>query len=158
MVQETQTQLLNTFFTFLEAHWSSALVVIAILSLFVQISPVKVYPLNWLIKLIRKFLKWVGHQINSELYAKIDKLETDFNEQTKQRDDDRIKDLRWQILRFGDEVKTQDFDHESFDHIYEIHTEYEDLLKKYGKKNGQVDRAMHRIDERYHQLEYNEDF
>ena len=61
--------------------------VVALVSVFIEITPVKINPVS-------KFLAWLGRKINSEVIAKVDRLETE-----------EAINCRYRILRFGDEVK-----------------------------------------------------
>ena len=63
--------------------------VVALVSVFIEITPVKINPVS-------KFLAWLGRKINSEVIAKVDRLETEMQEAIN---------CRYRILRFGDEVK-----------------------------------------------------
>ena len=44
--------------------------VVALVSVFIEITPVKINPVS-------KFLAWLGRKINSEVIAKVDRLETE---------------------------------------------------------------------------------
>lgn len=71
--------------------------VLALLSVFVEISPVKINPVS-------AFLKWMGKKINGEVIEKVDKLETEVKA-IQQADAERDAiNCRARILRFGDEV------------------------------------------------------
>ncbi len=68
-----------------------------LLSVFVEISPVKINPVS-------AFLKWLGKKINGELTEKVDKLGVEVKAlQNADAERDAIN-CRTRILRFGDEV------------------------------------------------------
>lgn len=71
--------------------------ILMLLSVFVEISPMKINPVS-------AFLKWMGKKINGEVIEKVDKLETEVKA-LQQADAERDAiNCRARILRFGDEV------------------------------------------------------
>lgn len=72
--------------------------VVALVSVFIEITPVKINPVS-------KFLAWLGRKINSEVIAKVDRLETEVQAMRKADGEQEAINCRYRILRFGDEVK-----------------------------------------------------
>lgn len=72
--------------------------VVALVSVFIEITPVKINPVS-------KFLAWLGRKINSEVIAKVDRLETEVQAMRKADGEQEAVNCRYRILRFGDEVK-----------------------------------------------------
>lgn len=71
--------------------------IFVLLSVFVEITPVKINPVS-------VFLKWIGKKINGEVIEKVDRLEKEFTAlQHADAERDAIN-CRTRILRFGDEV------------------------------------------------------
>lgn len=68
--------------------------VIAALSIFIEITPVKINPISAL-------LRWVGKQINKELMDKVNTLETKVGALEKSD----VIDCRVRILTFADEIR-----------------------------------------------------
>ncbi len=68
--------------------------VIAVLSIFIEITPVKINPISAL-------LRWVGKQINKELIDKVNTLETKVGALEKSD----VIDCRVRILTFADEIR-----------------------------------------------------
>lgn len=68
--------------------------VIAVLSIFIEITPVKINPISAL-------LRWVGKQINKELMDKVNTLETKVGALEKSD----VIDCRVRILTFADEIR-----------------------------------------------------
>ena len=124
------------------------IIILPVLTACVQISPIPINPISWLLKWFSKGLNWIGRQINKDLNDKIDNLEKEFKEEKKQRDNQRVKDLRWDILNFANSLEGSNRDEEEYDHIFDIHEEYEELVEK----NGRVDRAMNKIRAYYDKL------
>lgn len=136
---------LNNVLNFLSDH-----LVLSVISLgaIIQISPIKIDLKDILVKL----LVWIGHQMNQEITEDIDGLKSDFKHEEEKRDNQRIKDLRWSILDFANSLERIVRTEDQFNHIFDIYEEYEDLIKKYKKKNGQVDRAMKKINLKYNEM------
>ena len=72
--------------------------VVALVSVFIEITPVKINPVS-------KFLAWLGRKINSEVIAKVERLETEVQAMRKADGEQEAINCRYRILRFGDEVK-----------------------------------------------------
>lgn len=68
--------------------------VIAALSIFIEITPVKISPIS-------AMLRWVGKQINKELMDKVNTLETKVGALEKSD----VIDCRVRILTFADEIR-----------------------------------------------------
>lgn len=68
--------------------------VIAVLSIFIEITPVKINPISAL-------LRWVGKQINKEIIDKVNTLETKVGALEKSD----VIDCRVRILTFADEIR-----------------------------------------------------
>ncbi len=69
----------------------------------------------------------------------------EIQEVNKKIDENRIKEIRWQIITFANNLPSADRDMESFENIYDLHDEYEKLLDRCKLKNGKVNRAMKKI-------------
>lgn len=138
--------------------------VIFIAGTLIQVSPVKVYPLNW----VKALLKWIGKQMTIDLESSIESLKKDVKRLEEQsnrieteNDERRIKDLRSEILNFAEAIRRPDSDNdrEQYEHvIFDLHKEYEELLSRYGRQNGKVDKAMGRITTKYEALLKNPEF
>ena len=142
---------------FIKQQWGWVFVILSfIFARIIQVSPIKVYPANW----IKKGLGWIGKQLNSEVEKSIEKLGVEIEEIRKEvkrqefeTDQKRIMDLRYNILDFADAIRKREFDRETYEHIiFDVHREYDELLNKYGMTNGKVARSMERINERYNEL------
>lgn len=150
-------KLIKELLSFIEGHETFFIMTATFVSsCIIQAAPVKVYPLNWLKFLTIKAIKWIGEEMNkeltlqfSELQQEIKVLDTKFTEKTKTDDENRLKDLRWEILSFSDNVDKHFYKQEQFDHIFDSHESYDELIAKYEKTNGKVDRAMKKINEFY---------
>lgn len=71
---------------------------LAVLSIFVEITPIKICPWSGL-------LKWIGKKVNGDLIDRVKAVEnkvTELQEETKERE---AVNARIRILRFGDEIR-----------------------------------------------------
>ena len=111
---------MQSFITWLGNYWLVAALLSAGL---VEITPIKINPLSWL-------LKWIGSKVNGEMLKRIDKLEANV-------DTNEMDRIRWEVLDFANSCRngrrhTQD----EFEHIITLVKKYEALLEKLGKENG----------------------
>lgn len=91
----------------------------AVLTGVLEVAPIKIKPWSWLAKKI-------GRAINGEVIDKVDKLEKDIQEMRADEQEQRAKDARTRVLRFGDEL-IHDVHHskEHFDDILQDISDYE---------------------------------
>ncbi|MEG1593223.1 MAG: hypothetical protein RR350_02350 [Oscillibacter sp.] len=68
-----------------------------LLSVFVEISPVKFNPIS-------TFLKWMGKKMNGEVIEKVDQLEKEVTDLQASSAEQATVSCRARILRFGDEI------------------------------------------------------
>ena len=100
--------------------------ILALLSIFIEITPIKFNPISMI-------LKWVGERTNKALMTRMDDLEKKVDAVAKSQDDvdERLAkkdatDCRVRILRFSDELRC-DMKHskESFDQVLTDIDDYE---------------------------------
>ena len=104
--------------------------ILLLLSLVVQITPIKINPWSAL-------FKWIGRAITGDacskidsLVEKVDKIDRDVMSNEKDR-------IRWEILDFANSCRNnRRHTRDEFQHIVELHDKYLGLLKKTGDKNG----------------------
>lgn len=106
---------------FLAAHGVGVIAaIIFFLSIFVEVSKIKINPWSWLGKKI-------GKAINGDVITEIDNVKKDIGEikeQNQKQDDERLRDkaldARRRILRFADEIRRGDrHSQEHFNNILE---------------------------------------
>lgn len=108
-----------------------------ILSIFIQISPIKISPWS-------RLFKWIGKLITAESDKKIETLitttgkmekninalQTNINENEKDR-------IRWEILDFANSCRNgRKHTKDEFQHIVTLNDKYKNLLALTGDKNG----------------------
>ena len=133
---------MQNFLTWLGNYWLVATLLGAGL---VEVTPIKVNPLSWL-------LKWVGSKVNGEMLKRIDKLEANV-------DTNEMDRIRWEVLDFANSCRngrrhTQD----EFEHIITLVKKYEGLLKKCGKENGVFEMEYKYILKLYEKCQQTNDF
>lgn len=108
------------------------------LSVFIEITPIKLNPWSWLAKKI-------GKAMNAELIEKVDKLESDLKQMRDENEEQTAKDNRTAILRFGDELRIgikhskESFDNilitiSDYDHYCESHSEFKNRITEINEK------------------------
>ena len=133
---------MQSFITWLGNYWLAAAILGAGL---VEITPIKVNPLSWL-------LKWVGSKVNGEMIKRIEKLEANV-------DTNEMDRIRWEVLDFANSCRngrrhTQD----EFEHIITLVKKYEVLLEKLGKENGVFEMEYKYIVKLYEKCQQENDF
>ena len=110
--------------------------IFAACGIIIEFSPIKINPLSYI-------LKRIGSIMNSDLNAQIRVL----NEELVEHE---IDQLRWNILDFSNScMRGENHTKEEFDHVINDHQKYEEILKREGRVNGQVDMAYSVIIELY---------
>ena len=125
-------------------------IILVIVCSVVQVAPIEINPWSWILRSIGNLLLGDIKEELKELTIKVDSINFKVQQNEKEGDMRRIRDLRRDILNFAHTLKNgAKYGENSFEHIYEEHKEYEELLKKYGMTNGQTTSAMETIDEHY---------
>ena len=133
---------MQSFITWLGNYWLVAAILGAGL---VEITPIKINPLSWL-------LKWIGSKVNGEMLKRIDKLEANV-------DTNEMDRIRWEVLDFANSCRngrrhTQD----EFEHIITLVKKYEARLEKLGKENGVFEMEYKYIVKLYEKCQQENDF
>lgn len=118
----------------------SAASILVVLSIFVEITPIKVNPLT-------KVFSWIGKKINGELITKVSELETKVNKIGSEADERNAVACRVRILHFSDEL-LHDTKHskEHFDQILSDIDDYEKYCLEHPEfKNNKTVLAKQRI-------------
>lgn len=119
--------------------WSEVVSIILLLSVFVEISPIKVNPIQKITTLLQK-------EINKKLDSIFDKLEV-FSERI---DKIEINNMRSSILSFGNScMRGEAHTQEEFSHILATYDRYEKIIEETGTSNGQIDISIEYIKEVY---------
>ncbi len=140
---------MDTFLTWLS---SNILQIFIILSVFIQISPIKWNP-------ITSFVKWFGKIITKDLTESVEvinEITSDIQWQVDENEKDRI---RWEILAFANSCR-QGILHtkDEFEHVVALNDKYKSLLAITGDKNGVFDAEYDYIYKLYKERQEKNDF
>ena len=80
------------------------------------------------------------------------KLSNKVNENRKESDLTRIKEIRSRILDFANTLPKSERSIDELEEIFDLHDEYEILLEKYNQTNGRTTRAMEVVESYYDKL------
>lgn len=165
--------------SFWTAIANNILPIIIFASIFIEITPIKVNPISWLVELLFKpireemdlknkeqddkqaeqFSKLQKHleDNNNETQEQIQQIKDTQLEITKQisardeKDDLRyMKSLRLDILEFANSIDNgQVHSREEYNHIYDIINEYDEIITTRKLTNGVIKEAVKKINEHY---------
>lgn len=144
--------------------------IIVFLSIFLEISKVKISPISSLIKFvfkpIRKELEAMREEFKKEienlredLTSQIESLREDqeenkkaVNEMIKSNEMAEISRIRWEIIEFSNSLKNGQLHvRDEYRHIKDDHRKYEILIEKYNLENGITTEEMENIITHYEQ-------
>nr|DAX56350.1 MAG TPA: hypothetical protein [Caudoviricetes sp.] len=122
---------------------SAVLSVLFVVSVVVQIAPIRINPWD-------KLLKWAGDRINHNVNQKIDMLETKLDEHIATDTARRVDDIRNTILVFANECQRGIIhSKEQFRFIVSKCDEYEQHVEERHLKNGVITEATKLIKDTY---------
>lgn len=148
--------------------WDHIVAIVLVLSIFFEISKIKINPISslmkWLFKPIRKDMDDMKQEINKN----IDSIKSEFKQEIEslrsqqQADASRIDSLietnemsevsrlRWEIIQFSNSLENgQKHIRDEYRHIKDDYDRYHTLCDKYDLKNGIIDEEMEKINARY---------
>lgn len=136
------------FIEWLSNNWGW---VIAFISIFIEIVPIKLSPISSL-------FKWIGKKINAGVNCRIDNLDKKIDEIDERLEDQetlidmqRIAGIRSLILSFADELRRGNpASHEQFIHVMNENGEYEKLVSKHKIINSVYAESYKYICNKYH--------
>ncbi len=123
----------------MEKYIGIAVSVLGILSIFVEISKIKINP--W-----KKIFSFIGNALNAEVKKELGIISGMLRAHSEYLKDiemlvdtNEIKRIRAEIFAFADSCKTGvRHTEDAFLHIIDIHDDYEELLNKYEMSNGRI--------------------
>ena len=126
--------------------------IIAILSIFIEISPIKVNPLSAIVKWLGKLFTGDTSKKLDGLLNKVEAIENNVTENEKDR-------IRWEILDFANSCRNdRRHTRDEFQHIITLNDKYRRLLEKTNDKNGVFEVEMEYIKDEYAERLKNNDF
>lgn len=157
-----------TFMDILQWLWDHILAIIVVLSLFFEISKIKLNPISWLMKLLFRPMKKDMDEMKTELKtdisnmekklsAEIDSVKEEVNSEHNRIDDlisstelSEISRIRWNIIEFSNSIENgQKHIRDEYRHIKDESKRYHELIKKYKLDNGIIEEEMEKINKRY---------
>lgn len=122
-----------------------------ILTVFVEISPIKINPLGWL-----------GDRLNSNLKKDLDNLSSDFNNFKAEIREEKASDCRRRIIAFDDELRhdpKKKHTEEQFNQVMDDITEYNLYCANHPNyKNHKAKSAIQKINDVYNECRNNNTF
>lgn len=140
---------MEQFMKWLAENW---IAVSGVLSVVIQISPIKLNPWS-------KLLGWIGKIINAELLKKIEEQDMKFGNMQRIIDENEKDRIRHEVLTFANQCRNHvKHTKDEFQHILAINKKYHDLLDNYNESNGVFDAEYEYILELYHDCQRNNSF
>ena len=122
---------------------TTLLSIVVIISIFIEITPIKVNPLSAL-------FKWIGTVTNKDINEKLNGMSNKLDDVSKRIDIIEINDMRSTILDFANSCMNQrKHTKEEFEHVIDLHTQYEEKISEKGIKNGRMELAFKYISDLY---------
>lgn len=144
--------ILNTLWDVIKNDSGYVLLIVVVLSTCIEIAPIKINPLSFL-------LKRAGDIINKDIKDQLDSVSTRLEDVSDRIDKIEINDTRSTILDFANScMNERKHTKEEFDHIIDLHSEYEEKISEKGMKNGRVDLAFEYIRELYMKCQKEDSF
>ena len=148
--------------------WSHIVAIVAVLSVFFEISKIKLNPIStlmkWLFKPLRKDMDDMKIEINKNIDSVRDEFKIEIESlKIQQRSDStridslietnemsEISRLRWEIIQFSNSLENnQKHIRDEYRHIKDDYKRYHMLIEKYNLDNGIIDEEMEKINARY---------
>lgn len=116
---------------------------VAFIGIFVEISPLKINPLSAVIQ-------WFGNALNKDTRKQLASISLKLEQVSERIDKIELNDMRSSILDFSNScMNKRRHTKEEFEHVIDLHTQYEEIISEKGLKNGRVDLAFRYISELY---------
>lgn len=118
-------------------------IIVAVIGMFVEITPIKLNPFS-------SIIKWIGNKLNGDTNNQLETISSQLEIVSGRIDKIEINNMRSQILDFANScMNERKHTKEEFEHIIDLHTQYEDIISKKGMTNGRVDLAFRYISDLY---------
>ncbi len=117
------------------AEWLSHNIVqaIIIVSVFIQITPLKWNPIS-------SFVKWFGNLITEDVSKSVNELSSTTSKLAAEVAENEKDRIRWEILAFANSCRNgRSHTHDEFKHVMTLNSKYKKLLKETGDENGVFD-------------------
>ena len=168
LLAQNSSIVVNVLQTILSWSANHIIEIIIFLSIFVEVSKIKVKPIsalaNFIFKPIRKEIAELKESMQKdmldmkkELSDEIQSLRIDQENEKKAIDElieanemSEISRIRWEIIEFSNSIDNNQFHvRDEYRHIQDEHRKYEALIEKYGLKNGITTEEIEKIRKHY---------
>lgn len=160
-----QNDVIVAFLNFLS---NNALYIIIFLGIFIEIVPIKIHPISWLMKLIFKPVKEDMTKLEDRLSKDISDVKDELKQEIDQIRSEQVKGkenidklieslemteisrMRWEIIEFANTITNNQLHTKNeYLHIKDDIRKYHQLISKYNLQNGFIDDASEVIDKHY---------
>lgn len=143
---------------------------IAFISIFIEITPIKVKPISFLLNLINKSVREDISKLDTSIKSNIDEVKNEFIKDIKEvkerqnleeqkimeliktNEMNEISRIRWEIIEFSNSINNdQKHVRDEYRHIKDENRRYHELIEKYNMNNGLIDEEMEKINRHYEQ-------
>jgi len=132
---------------------------IIVLSMFVEITPVKLNPVTMFFDWIKKLIREIGNALNGPVLDELAKQKKTMSDIRDTVDDNEIDRIRWEILDFANSCRQgKKHTHDEFIHIIELNAKYHKILNRRELENGIIDLEYGFITKIYARCEEEDDF
>lgn len=136
-------EIFNTLFDLIKHNTGYCTLIIVVVSACIEITPIKINPITWLVK-------WIGEKLNGDIKnqldsvsSKLEQVSNQLNEVSDRVDKTEINDIRSTILDFANScMNGRRHTQEEFAHILELYSQYEEKIDEKHMTNGQMDLAI----------------
>lgn len=125
-------------------HGRTILAFAAFLGVFIEISPIKINPCSSL-------FRWIGDCMNKNTREQLAAISAKLNNVSDRIDKIEINDMRSAILDFQNSCTVRRHTREEFEHIIDLHSQYEQIIKEKHIENGRINLAFEYISRLYEQ-------
>ena len=143
---------------------------IAFISIFIEITPIKIKPISFLLNLINKSVREDISNLDTSIKSNIEDVKNEFikdMKEVKERQNleeqkimeliktnemNEISRIRWEIIEFSNSINNdQKHIRDEYRHIKDENRRYHELIEKYNMNNGLIDEEMEKINRHYEQ-------
>ena len=126
--------------------------IILALSVFIQITPIKINPWSTL-------FKWIGNLINADTRKDIKEVKSMVTEQQETIDENEKDRIRWEVLDFANSCRNgRRHTKDEYQHIIALRDKYVHLIVKSGDVNGVFEAEYQYILKLYAERQEKNDF
>ena len=142
--------------------------IIAFVSIFVEIAPIKLHPISFILDLINKPVREDIAKLKESITENINEVRKEFKkdlsavqerqdleeericELIKTNEMNEISRIRWEIIEFSNSIANgQKHIRDEYRHIKDENRRYHELIEKYELSNGLIDEEMEKINAHY---------